>query len=145
MRLFEPFSIEEHRPFAAAGQYRIEGQAFLRQQGGGIVTCAGATLSVTPSTDFAREVLAYLRAGGDLSAHQAANTAFLNLTRTTQCDAQGNFRISGLPAGRWIVSVTVGWLVAGERQGGALQREVNAPMQEERILLTDQDRVGSTR
>ena len=143
-RLFQPFVIEEHLPFTAVGPYRVEGQAFLRQQGGGVVTCAGASVLVSPATDFVREVLAYTRADGDLVLHKAANNAFVNLTRTTQCDAQSNFSMSGLPAGRWIVTVVVSWQVAGARQGGTLQREVQVPTQD-RVLLTDQDLVGFAR
>jgi hypothetical protein len=142
-KLFVPFDRAEHAPYEAIGAGRIEGQAFLRQRGGGVVTCAGSTVTVSPATDFSREILAYLRASGDITAaeHRPARVAFDNLKRTTECDAQGSFVVTQLPAGLWIVSVSVVWHIGSEQQGGVLQREIQVPTTE-RTLLTDQHYLG---
>ena len=136
-RLFVPFSLEEHASYATLGSNRIEGQAFLRQRDGAVVTCAGSTVTISPATDFSREVLAFIRAAGNLTLHPTAKTAFENLARTEECDAQGNFAVSDLPAGRWIVTVTIEWSVGRETQGGILQREVQLPSSD-RLFLNDQ-------
>lgn len=140
-RLFETFKPEEHAPYRESGPNRVEGQAFLRQRGGTVVTCAGAKVVVAPATDFIREVLAFIRAGGDLASLPIPGREYQSILRQTTCDAQGNFAIANLPAGRWIVATGVEWTVGRERQGGTVQREIVLPSSE-RILLTDDDHSG---
>lgn len=143
-RLFEPFIPEEHSPYRVVGPYKFEGQAFLRQKGGGIVTCAGAPVLVAPATNFMREVLSFTRAGGNLAAQKGPGEQFNAILRTGQCDAQGNFSMAGLPPGRWIVATGVEWTVGYQRQGGMLQREVDIPTTD-KVLLSDEHFVGPAR
>ena len=87
------------------GSNTIRGQAFLRQQGGGVVTCAGASVHLIPSGDYSRERMwniygtthnpALSKVGN--KAVDTPNAEYVNHTRKTLCDAQGNSPFRGLP------------------------------------------------
>src|SRR4030095_16529486 len=57
---FDPL---EHNAYMEPGENSIKGQGFLRQQGGGVVTCAGSEVFMVPATSFFREVVMLFRAG----------------------------------------------------------------------------------
>lgn len=129
------FDAALHAPYATQGASGIKGQAFLRQRGGGVVTCAGSRVTLTPSTAFFLH-LAILdtarrphpRIEGDLNL-------MAQVRRETVCDAQGNFSFSGLPAGKWLVSTQVTWIVGNRQQGGLVSKHVETTTQGEAIAL----------
>lgn len=135
------FDSAEHRAYAGDGTASIKGQAFLRQNGGGVVTCAGAEVFAFPATDYFQPIRYPLRAlieGGTDSIDNAAK----RLVRRTMCDAQGNFEIANLPAGEWIVITSVEWSVGYRSQGGYLKKLATAATAAApAIYLTEPDRV----
>lgn len=138
---WEPaYSAEEHAPYRADGTSSITGQAFLRQRGGGVVTCAGEKVMALPDTQYFRETLVQLKAGlrpaSDQERWQGAG-----LVRWSQCDAQGNFAFAKLPAGKWIITTAVQWTIGYRQQGGMVSTNVNvAPGQALPILISDESR-----
>jgi len=135
-----PYSAEEHEPYRADGSASITGQAFLRQRGGGVVTCAGEKVMVMPDTQYFRETLLQLKAGAVPSAGQDVWKG-AGLVRRTQCDAQGNFTVTKLPAGNWLVVTAVLWTVGYRQQGGIVSTSVPVKAnQAAQVLLSDESR-----
>ena len=139
------FDYGAHKPYTQAGTNTIKGQGFLRQQGGGIVTCAGNEVYLMPATSFFREAANHVLAGknpqfGNVIDPAKADPAYKAMLKQSQCDAQGNFIFSNLPNGNWLVVTAVTWTVGYSRQGGNLVREVNVTNGETaQVLLTDKD------
>lgn len=121
------FNKEEYKPYLKSGINTVVGQAFLRQNGGGIVTCAGKTVLLYPAIGIFDVISrGFISAGSDEKA----------LIKETQCDAQGNFEFYMIPAGNWVIKTNVSWDVysvksvgiyyytANERQGGGLMKKI---------------------
>ena len=87
-----PFVASDYSKYSAKGPNRVEGQAFLRQSGGSIVTCAGTPVLLLPDTAYVREGIEIGKAGKklDLGDH-AREISRLGASHKTICDAQGNF------------------------------------------------------
>lgn len=133
------FSAQEHAAWNGSGDSSIEGQAFLRQRGGGVVTCAGQRVLLFPDTPYFQEVVSIASGGGKPATPPGPDA--VAVTRNTMCDAEGRFRFSALPAGSWIVGTEVTWQVGYEPQGGAVVRTVTvASGQTVNVLLSDGDR-----
>lgn len=136
------FDPAEHEPYRLSGSGSLKGQGFLRQRGGGTVTCAGSQVYLLPATPFFREAFAIARDTRQAPQHDAVQKypEYRSIMRKGQCDAQGNFAFGNLPSGTYIAATTVTWTVADRRQGGLLLREVevvgDTPAT---ILLTDKD------
>lgn len=140
-----PFVESEYAAYRGSGMGTIEGQGFMRQNGGGVVTCAGSRVWAAPATAYTREMTGIFEAGwnpivGGLAVIDNPNQGRLfreGIERETQCDAQGNFAFRNLPAGQWIVSTAVTWRVGNEPQGGYVRQETAlAEGQTVRLLLT---------
>lgn len=119
------------------GTGTISGSAFMRQQGGGVVTCAGADVLLIPHTKYTNERMDKLYGApvyqGNTSAKSATDlilygepqfdpdpAGYRTLTRRTTCDAQGNFTFDLLKAGNYYLVTRVLWRVAQSQQGGFL-------------------------
>jgi hypothetical protein len=124
------FDPQEAKFINEKGAGRIEGQAFLRQNGGGVVTAAGNTVYLIPATKYARERFAKIYNGQHVTylGAKVENTPpeYMALTRTTIADAQGNFTFEALKDGDYIVQTQVFWRVAGSAlpEGGSLYAEL---------------------
>ena len=135
-----PFDSAAHSAYAVAGSGAVKGQAFLRQQGGGVVTCAGSEVMLIPSTPYFSEALDIARSGRQI---QPAHVEAQELVKQSTCDAQGNFQFSDVAAGAWFVTTEVAWVVGYNSQGGGLLAEISvSDDQVTEILLTDSHRVG---
>lgn len=137
------FNPELHKQFLQDGTGSIKGQGFLRQQGGGVVTCAGGPATMFPATQFFKEIVGLMAAGKSPQLQQSIppNPENSKMLRESQCDAQGNFTFTGLPAGNWLVLTEVIWVIDHQRQGGVLMREVVVGDGEVQVLLTDNNRL----
>ena len=128
-------TLTPYDPIAASriheeGPNEIRGQAFLRQRGGGVVTCASSEVTLIPSTSYALERISNIY-GVTTRAAQAYRVAdepdpgYLRDIRTTTCDAQGNFSFSGVADGYYFVTTRVVWEVPSgygymSTQGGSV-------------------------
>lgn len=138
--LFTNFNIGDYK----IGSNTIRGQAFLRQKGGGIVTCAGEPIYMQPSNEaYDEQFIENL-----LTNEEKA------LSKEAICDAQGNFEFHKVPSGKWIIKVNVSWDVfsvesvplpsgnfyytSDNKQGGILTKEVIVKEGEENKFIISQ-------
>ncbi len=120
--------------FTQPGSNTLKGSALLRQQGGGVVTCAGTKVELLPADDYATERFTYTygaRDGGYNYGLFGRNAGASdprygagNLVKTTTCDPQGFFTFSNLPDGEYYVWTSVQWTVGYSSQGGYLAKRV---------------------
>ena len=124
------------------GNSLIEGQAFLNQKGGGVVTCAGKNVSLLPVTEFASERMMILykniergylnyTAATMIKISPEAPPEYYSTGRQARCDAQGNFKYKNLPAGKeFYITTTVMWEVDYIPEGGYLMLKVKTKANE---------------
>lgn len=132
-----PFDSAEHAHYLSGDTADLRGQAFLRQKGGGVVTCAGNPVLAVPATSYFRNALG-LMASGLWLPYQENETAKM-LFKNTQCDSEGNFVIALAP-GQWFVTTMVSWQVGYKLQGGKLLRHVTVqPFGNTQVFLGEDD------
>lgn len=139
-----PFDRDQAAAGLARGTNTITGNAFMRQQGGGVVTCAGFEVSLVPATRYATQRFQILYGNDQAGSNPGRNIRFdpdppeyYTLARMTKCDAQGNFRFDEVADGDYLAQTSVGWMVAGRRQGGNLFQRVHVSGgRTERLVLT---------
>lgn len=138
-----PYLAAEYDPYRGAGDAVVYGQAFLRQQGGGVVVCAGEPVFLFPKTTSFEKVIAVAKSGIMPSLSDAMDPRFKEVVRMATCDAQGNFRFAGVPRKSWYLFSRVRWSVGDYgQQGGDLITEVDLSSGGERqVLLTDGNRL----
>lgn len=127
-----PFDPAEARRFLVEGPNIIRGSAFLRQQGGGVVTCAGRQVQLVPATAFAKRVFLAVYGTTEGQARHAGrnvriepvSTEYGKLTKEVLCDAQGAFSFDRVADGDYFVETTVTWVVGGVTNGGPVMRRV---------------------
>lgn len=124
------------------GSNEIDGQAFVRQQGGGIVTCAGSTTTLEAVTSYTTERMQVLYGRTDSGFRNVEDGQGLppsqelaEHSRHGVCDAQGNFSFSGVADGDYYVATTAVWKVGDYMQGGALMQEVSVHGGETRKVI----------
>ena len=132
-----PFSQSEHQPFAASGAGSLKGQAFLRQRGGGVVTCAGSEVALLPHTEYFLELTWHIKERRPVQHEATALANLPSIVRRTHCDAQGFFTFTQLPAGQYIVITDVSWEVLNRRQGGAVMQIVEVAGAQATVLMSD--------
>jgi hypothetical protein len=135
VKLNTKFDADEAKKLMEKGNNAIEGNAFLRQRGGGIVTCSGMTVQLVPATAYATErALAYF---GTTERGFAPDEGIFNkkmpprpvdydkYSKTAVCDSEGRFKFKDLADGTYYVTTAITWM-AGDysRQGGLLLKKV---------------------
>ncbi len=125
IHLSNTFDPSEAEFILTDGTATIDGQSFLRQSGGGVVTCAGSPVTLLPKTKYSDERVQHLYGNMLSGIHYGLFPKFVpnssdyyRLTRTAQCDAQGNFEFSNVPAGKFYIGARVEWVIAEVQQGG---------------------------
>lgn len=102
------------------GTDRIEGNAFLRQKGGGVVTCAGEAVRLIPLGQFAKKYfrIRYIeKKAATLDPWDAP--AFHDHVRTTRCESDGRFLFTEVAPGSYFIETKVSWVVYSHgTQGG---------------------------
>jgi hypothetical protein len=121
-------SPEEYIPYLTNGTASISGQAFLTQRGGGVVAAAGRTVTLDPATSSGSE---WWTKAGRFWVHRNLLhplPEFRKARRSTVADADGRFRFSGLPTGKYYIRTEVSWDVPTlGLQGGVVGRMVEIP------------------
>lgn len=106
------------------GVNTIKGNSFMRQRGGGVVTCAGLSVNLVPATNYAKERISVLYGSseGGVSRHnytfEPDPPAYRELVKKTTCDSQGNFQFDKVADGEFYVNTTVAWQAGNKLQGG---------------------------
>jgi len=139
VRMQTKFDYLEHEPYAKLGANGISGQAFLKQQGDSVVTCAGSRVLLLPATSYFREMFWHIIiTGSDPEPPATPYPSLKSMIRRTQCDAQGNFSFPEIPDGTWFILTQV-----NARDGGVLITEVTLSNRRTTpVLLTDKHLVG---
>lgn len=109
------------------GNNTIKGTAFLRQKGGGIVTCAGYKTQLIPYTDYANEIMraTYGNSFGGYVGYYSIdrNRNYFNYQTTAMCDVDGRFVFNNISDGDYFITATVVWKVRYV-EGGRLMKRV---------------------
>ena len=107
------FDPDPHRSYLEPGDGEIRGRAFMRDNES---SCAGEAVVVAPATRFFRQVLALAAASqmplpgkqvGPEYATALVGAEFAPIVHTGMCDRDGNFSLSGLPPGDWLVAASM--------------------------------------
>lgn len=113
------------------GSNTIKGNAFLRQRGGGVVTCAGSDVMLWAATGYAeqRALALYGNTAGGFNPgiqyrFEPDEPKLSVLTRKSICDSQGNFTFEGLADGAYYVATRVAWHTGASTEGGFVARRV---------------------
>ena len=122
------FDVTTARAMLQPGTNQIKGSALMRQQGGGVVTCAGRPVYLIPATEYAKDRLRLLYQSGDDRRFTRARSVeffpnppeYLETTRQALCDAQGYFNFDKVADGEFFVNSSISWTVAHIEQGGYL-------------------------
>lgn len=138
------YSAEDHVDFTQSGSASTSGQAFLKQAGGGIVTCAGNEVILMPDTPYFKEMISILQSNNLPDIKEKG--AYAGVSRKQICDAQGNFYFDKLPSKKWILMTSVNWVVSYEQQGDILIEYIDLTKeQSKKAILTDSNRIGAAR
>ncbi|MBB1074260.1 hypothetical protein HUU62_07505 [Rhodoferax sp. 4810] len=113
------------------GTNTIKGSAFMRQRGGGVVTCAGQIVNLVPATEYARQRVLMGYGSSESGFNNSRRgvfepdiPAYKTNVRTTKCDAQGSFIFDRVADGEFFVVTTITWSVGYSQQGGNLMHRV---------------------
>lgn len=116
------------------GSNTVTGSAFLRQRGGGVVTCAGADVDLLPATPYAIERLGHIYGSGNgglrtMAQHQKPFSfdpdpaGYRAVARKAKCDAQGHFSFDKVADGDFFVVTAVTWVLSAySTDGGTLMQ-----------------------
>jgi hypothetical protein len=128
------FDRNEVRWSTDPGDNSVSGQAFMRTQGGTIVTCAGLETQLIPVSKYSTQRIVTIYGSsesGFRNWYDLTNTKFepdsldyQNFNRKITCDAQGNFKFDKLANGSYYLVSAVLWTAGEARQGGAIMRRV---------------------
>lgn len=122
------FNPEEVQWSLKSGTSTIKGQGFLRTVGGDIKTCAGYPVDIVPYSKYSAEIHDANENGKLRSGIANKDSAQASFKKITQCDAQGNFEFTDLPAGQWFAETLVKWQVSNgyymENQGGWIESNI---------------------
>lgn len=121
------FSAADAEYINTAGSAQVKGNAFLRQNGGGVVTCAGEEVWFMPATQYSDELIEAWFGSANYTSYFMPRTAeidpaFWNYVKKSRCDSEGRFTFNDLSDGRYYVITAVRWSVPGRyssnEQGG---------------------------
>ena len=138
-----PFRAEQAAFIEAPGTNSITGQAFMRQAGGGVVTCAANPVYLVPRTDYAVERMLNIYGKSENPGRQLLGVipddpdpGYLRLSRDTICDAEGDFEFFNVPDGEYFVTTGVFWMINQYFQDGAnLMHPIKVEAGETKSLL----------
>ena len=133
--LKESFNKAHAERLMRPGKNTIKVNAFLRQVGGGVVTCAGEKVYLTPATEMAQEIMTARYGnvnGGFVNSYAANMLKFANIDqdytiarKESVCSSDGRVTFSNVASGEFYVSTQVTWkTVQGTIEGGHLSKLV---------------------
>lgn len=135
---FPPFPTDEYSRLVRTGDATLTGQAFLKSKEGGVIVGAGSEIILIPATSYSRVFYeAYLRN----QSTAPADSRVKQYTLKTQADANGTFRFTNVPAGRYYLAGIVTWEDPTQfdrtPQGGTIMKEVQvAAGSNQTVMLT---------
>lgn len=135
VNLTTPFNPAQARYAATNGTAIIDGQAFMRQRGGGGVTAAGEPVLLLPDVPHVEQMFSE-GLGHNVSKINNLDQRLKDYVKKTTADASGNFSFQGLSAGKYIVATRVRWQAGDIGQGGDLMERVTVkPSERVRVIM----------
>jgi len=133
VEIAQPFDATQAEAALHPGSATVSGNAFMRQRGGGVVTCAGQSVVLTPATPYATaRASAKFGVGGN--GFRSADVppvrftpdepAFAEMARKTRCDSSGRFAFDLVADGVYFITTEVTWFAGSAAQGGELMKRV---------------------
>ncbi len=112
------------------GDSSVSGSAFIRQNGGGIVSCAGFGVDLIPQSSYADERLSYLYSNltkgfNATRSIDDADPRYHADARSTTCGVDGKFKFTNLPNGVYYLTTKAVWKVGNSHQGAYLFQKVD--------------------
>lgn len=147
--LASTFKADEAAYVLEEGDNTIIGNAFLRQNGGGVVTCAGYEAGLLPVTAYASERINIIygntqKGYASIAPYQMKHydfgvtpSGYGEYKRKTVCDSSGNFKFTNVPDGDYFLTTSVIWKVQSQ-QGGHLMQRVAVSGGETKDLIVTQ-------
>ena len=140
------FDANQAQKQLANGNNTISGEAFLRQSGGGVVTCAGYEVLLVPETPYAQERIGLIY-GNTIKGY---NPLYNRITFTPDypeyylsqkrkvCSSTGHFEFKNVKDGTYFVVATVLWNVPNAGyQGGTFMEKITVKDKENyEVILT---------
>lgn len=126
------------------GKNTILGNSFLRQNGGGIVTCAGNTVYLIPKTPYSTEIVSniYGNSENGYDSFYSIGVSIPNipsqyslLMKKSVCDSQGNFVFDNIGDGEYFLDTKITWIVGNQVQGGSLMQKVKVSQNESKKVI----------
>ena len=125
-----PVTRQDVAAYADGGNSTLKGQAFLRQESGKLVTCAGSEVLLMPDVAWTREVIHQLRQGKIAKMRvngERPSKMFPQAFRKKWCKRDGEFEFARLAPGPWILMTHVTWKAGYALQGGIMVGFVEVP------------------
>lgn len=133
------------------GECSIKGSAFIKQAGGGIVTCAGREITLIPVTKYAEERITNIygsNIGGFVPNYSLNFNRIIfipddenyhKLCLNTLGDAQGNFEFNNIKEGEYYLTTGITWLVSQYTYSGGIlcKRIVVSKNNNDKMILTN--------
>lgn len=152
IRLKSTFDENQAEKLLEKGKMTLTGEAFLRQRGGVVVTCAGQGVTLIPETQYASERMMHIygspyqgfRSAADVKyspiTFAADSASYYTYMKKTMCNAQGHFKFTNLKKGKYIITTSVVWDVPNGNyyttQGGSLMQQISLEEDNQHIILT---------
>lgn len=132
------FDEDEMLRLSQTGQNSIKGSALIRQNNGGVVTCAGSKTNLTPVMKYSTERINWIYKNSTKGFYRVVimptavytneNARYLELGRQTFCDAQGFFKFENIADGDYYLTTAILWNTGGNsitKEGGFLMLKVS--------------------
>ena len=116
--------------YVDGGESTLKGQAFLRQESGKLVTCAGSEVLLMPDVAWTRQVVDQLRDGKIAQMRvngERPSKMFPLAFRKKWCKRDGEFEFGRIAPGPWILLTHVTWKAGYALQGGIMVGFVEVP------------------
>lgn len=104
-------------PYQGHGTASIKGSFFLRTTGGDIKSGAGKNIYLYPNVIHVRDYFNSIHTR-TLFGKPKMDESIMDFRRETICDINGTFYLKDIPAGEWIVSGELYWMINNHQQTG---------------------------
>ncbi|MFZ2619852.1 MAG: hypothetical protein WAX89_03170 [Alphaproteobacteria bacterium] len=136
VKINTPFDAVATKKLLIEGKNIVKGNAFISQRNGGLVTCAGKSVSLTPATGYAKERMIAIYGSEDVGYSSAFSgkkpkfepdvPEYSSLSKETLCNVRGEFMFDKVADGEFYITVGVLWRVdAYFDEGGYLMKKVS--------------------
>jgi len=133
-----PFDEDEMIRLSQPGKNTIKGSALVRQNNGGVVTCAGSPTNLIPVMKYSTERMYWVYKNSTKGFYRVVmmptkmytneNPRYGELARRTMCDAQGFFKFENIADGDYFLTTNIIWNTGGNsvtKEGGFLMLRVS--------------------